>query len=214
MADAKPEATYTVSSSSTAPRRGVVANVVAHFKRFWWLHLIVLVCVVIVIIFPMSVSTFLQSPIKSVYILTRKKSIYVAYPKIAQTDVNNATLNVTSLVFSNPTPNSIHANQTQVLGNKAIYHPKIYSFNASLGLAGAPSPVSYATVPDTQSEDGQVIVVDATLPLNNIGAATDFTKAVLASDTWELSVYGRPELREMVLPKSTVTFNKTVKMTG
>lgn len=143
-----------------------------------------------------------------------KNRIYVGYPRIAQTDVNNASLNVTSLVFSDPTPDTIHVNQTQVLGNKAIYHPKIYSFNASLGLAGSPVPVSYATVPETQSNDGQVVIVDATLQLHNIDAATNFTKAVLASDTWDLSVYGRPQLKEMVLPISTVTFNKTIEMKG
>lgn len=146
--------------------------------------------------------------------LLKLSSIYVAYPKIAQSDVNKATLNVTSLVFSNPTPDSIHVNQTQVLGNKAIYHPKIYSFNASLGLAGAPEPVSYATVPETASNDGQVIIVDTTLQLRNQDAVTDFTKTVLASKNWDLNVYGRPELKEMVLPKSTVTFNKTIEMTG
>lgn len=123
-------------------------------------------------------------------------------------------MNVTSLVFSDPTPDTIHVNQTQVLGNKAIYHPKIYSFNASLGLAGAPEPVSYATVPETASNDGQVIIVDTTLQLRNLEAVTNFTKAVLGSDTWDLNVYGRPELKEMVLPKSTVTFNKTIEMTG
>jgi hypothetical protein len=83
-----------------------------------------------------------------------------------------------------------------------------------LGLAGSPVPVSYATVPETQSNDGQVVIVDATLQLHNIDAATNFTKAVLASDTWDLSVYGRPQLKEMVLPISTVTFNKTIEMKG
>lgn len=100
------------------------------------------------------------------------------------------------------------------MGNKAIYHPKIYSFNASLGLAGAPEPVSYATVPETASNDGQVIIVDTTLQLRSLEAVTNFTKVALASETWELNIYGRPELKEMVLPKSTVTFNKTIEMTG
>lgn len=117
-------------------------------------------------------------------------------------------------MFSDPTPDTIHVNQTQVLGNKETYHPKIYSFNASLGLAGAAEPVSYATVPETASNDGQIIIVDDTLQLRNLDAATEFAKTVLGSDTWELAVYGRPQLREMVLPKSTVTFNKTIKMTG
>lgn len=140
--------------------------------------------------------------------------IYVGYPKIAQSDVNKSKLNITNLVFSDPTPDSIHINQTQVLTNHAIYHPKIFSFNATVSLAGATAPLTVVTVPKIQAENGAIINVDAVVQLNNTAAVTEFTKAVLGSEYFGMNIYGRPVLKEGPLPKSTVTFNKTVNMTG
>jgi hypothetical protein len=144
--------------------------------------------------------------------------VYVGYPRIAQDDVNKATLNVTELIFSDPTPSSIHINQTQVLGNKAIYHPTIFAFNATIALVGATgAAATLATVPIPQvgAEDGAIINVDTTLALNTSSdAVTNFTEAVLGKDTFELNFYGRPDLKEGPLPTNTVTFNKTVTMKG
>jgi hypothetical protein len=140
--------------------------------------------------------------------------IYVGYPRIAQSDVNKATLNITSMVFSNPSPTSIHVNQTQVLGNKAIYHPTIYAFNATIMLVGATAPLATVPVPRFQAEDGAVIDIDTDLALNSTDAVTNFTKAVLGTESFELNFYGRPQLKEGPLPTNTVTFNKTVTMIG
>lgn len=140
--------------------------------------------------------------------------VYVGYPRIAQGDVNKATLNITNLVFSNPSPTSIHINQTQVLGNKAIYHPTIYGFNATIMLVGATAPLATLAVPQTEAEDGAIIVVNTDLSFANSDAVTNFTKAVLGTESFELNIYGRPDLKEGPLPTSTVTFNKTVAMNG
>ncbi|RAO69376.1 uncharacterized protein BHQ10_005388 [Talaromyces amestolkiae] len=173
--------------------RGFLGAVGAHFKKWWWLHLIIFAAVVLIITLPL---------------------IYVGYPRIAQSDVNKATLNITNLVFSNPSANSIHINQTQVLGNKAIYHPTIFAFNATIMLVGATAPLATLAVPRTEAEDGAVIDVNTDLTFANSDAVTNFTKAVLGTESFELNVYGRPDLKEGPLPTSTVTFNKTVAMNG
>jgi Protein of unknown function (DUF3712) len=139
----------------------------------------------------------------------------VAYPRIAQSDVNKSSLNITTLAFSNPTPSSIGANQTQVLTNKASYHPTIYAFNASISLVGATAALSSALIPRIQANNGAVINVDTTLALDaSSDAVTNFTMAVLGAETFALNFYGTPELKEGALPKEKVTFNKTVTMTG
>ncbi|KAH8700683.1 hypothetical protein BGW36DRAFT_357336 [Talaromyces proteolyticus] len=192
MSDTKPDVVHQGYVNGTA-KPSFLSRVGAHFKKWWWVHVIILIICVLVVVLPL---------------------VYVGYPRIAQNDVNDSTLNVTQLVFSDPAPNTIHVNQTQVLGNKAIYHPKIFAFNASLGLAGAAAPVAYVMVPQIQAEDGAIINVDTTLQLYNLDATTEFTKAVLTSETFYLNIYGKPELKEMVLPTSQVTFNKTVPMKG
>jgi N-acetyl-gamma-glutamylphosphate reductase len=128
--------------------------------------------------------------------------------------VNKSTLNITGLVFSNPTPTSIHINQTQVLGNKAIYHPTIYAFNATIMLVGATAPLATVAIPQTEAEDGVVIDVDTDLTFDNSDAVMNFTKAVLSTESFGLNVYGKPDLKEGPLPTSQVTFNKTVTMNG
>ncbi|GAM37840.1 hypothetical protein TCE0_033r08097 [Talaromyces pinophilus] len=188
----KPEVQY-VATTQPVASRGFLGAVGAHFKKWWWVHLIIFAAVVLIITLPL---------------------IYVGYPRIAQSDVNKSTLNITNLVFSNPSPTSIHINQTQILGNKAIYHPTIYAFNATIMLVGATAPLATVSIPRLQAEDGAVIVVDTDLALNNSDAVTDFTKAVLGTEKFELNFYGRPDLKEGPLPTSTVTFNKTVAMNG
>lgn len=81
-------------------------------------------------------------------------------------------------------------------------------------LVGATAPLAIVAVPRVQAEDGAVIVVDTDLALNNSDAVTNFTKAVLGTEKFELNIYGRPDLKEGPLPTSTVTFNKTVAMNG
>lgn len=140
--------------------------------------------------------------------------MYVAYPRIAQHDVDASTLNITQLVITDPTPDSIHVTQTQVLGNKAAYHPTIYAFNATISMVGAAAPIATALVPQIQANDGQIIHVDQVLQLSDASAMADFSKAMLNNEAVELNFYGRPDLKEGGLPKKVVTFNKTVTLRG
>lgn len=81
-------------------------------------------------------------------------------------------------------------------------------------LVGATAPLATVLVPKTQAEDGAVIDVNTDLTFANSDAVTNFTKAVLGTESFELNIYGRPDLKEGPLPTSTVTFNKTVAMNG
>ncbi|OKL59514.1 hypothetical protein UA08_05107 [Talaromyces atroroseus] len=194
MADDKAKVQQVDETTTPAVKRSFFARVGAHYRKWWWLHLIILVVVVLVITLPI---------------------VYVAYPRIAQSDVNKSSLNITNLVFSNPTPSSIHANQTQVLTNKASYHPTIYAFNASISLPGASAPLSTVLIPRLQANDGEIINVDATLALNqSTDAVANFTMAVLGLESFQLNFYGRPDLKEGALPREKVSFNKTVTMNG
>ena len=104
------------------------------------------------------------------------------------------------MVFSDPTPNSIHVNQTQVLSSKSSYHPTIFGFNASISLVGAT-----ALIPRSKAQNGEVINVDDTLALSETsGAVNNFTLAVLGLETFQMNIYGKPGLKQGVLPTDTV----------
>lgn len=81
-------------------------------------------------------------------------------------------------------------------------------------LVGATAPLAIVAIPKVQAEDGAVIDVNTDLALNDSDAVTNFTKAVLGTESFELNIYGRPDLKEGPLPTNTVTFNKTVPMKG
>ncbi|KAL1988072.1 hypothetical protein VTN96DRAFT_1103 [Rasamsonia emersonii] len=195
MADkAETQPTQTAIEANSVPaKRGFPSRLGAHYKKWWWLHLLVLIVIVLVITLPV---------------------VYVAYPRIAQHDVDASTLNITQLVITDPTPDSIHVTQTQVLGNKAAYHPTIYAFNATISMVGAAAPIATALVPQIQANDGQIIHVDQVLQLSDASAMADFSKAMLNNEAVELNFYGRPDLKEGGLPKKVVTFNKTVTLRG
>lgn len=138
----------------------------------------------------------------------------MGYPRIAQNQVTDSTLNITSMVIADPTPNSFHLMQTQVIGSHSSYHPKIYSFLASVSLLGSAHAFTSVQVPEVQSKDGAEVNVDQIVDLSNADAFGDFAQAVMLNEDVELNIYGRPDLREGSLPKTTVTYNKTVSMKG
>ncbi|KAJ5670730.1 uncharacterized protein N7477_006093 [Penicillium maclennaniae] len=168
-------------------------RVKTHFKKWWWVHLIIFIAVFLIILLPV---------------------VYVAYPKIAQHDVNDSTLNITSMVISNPTPESFNLMQTQVIGSHSSFHPKIYAFEAVVSLLGAALPFATVDVPSVTSSDGAKLVVEQTVDLSNASAFGGFAAAVMLNEEVSLNIYGKPGLKEGGLPKTTVTYNKTVTMKG
>ena len=139
--------------------------------------------------------------------------VYVAYPKIAQDAVNDSTLDIREMIISDPTPESFHLEQRQVLGSDSPYHPKIYKFNSAVSLAGA-DPFAYVEVPEVKSKDGVEIHFEQKVDLTDASAFGDFTTAVMLNEEVSLNIYGRPDLKQGGLPKVTVDYNKTVVMKG
>lgn len=194
MSTAKPEFVEEESHMTSTPtKKSFGARLVAHFKKWWWVHLIIFIACFLIILFPV---------------------IYVAYPKIAQDAVNDSTLKITEMVLSDPTPESFHLEQSQVLGSDSSYHPQIYAFNSSVSLAGAADPFAYINVPAVKSKDGAEIHLEQNVDLADASAFGDFTTAVVLNEEVSLNIYGRPELKQGGLPKTTVTYNKTVVMKG
>ncbi|KAI2793271.1 hypothetical protein POX_b03324 [Penicillium oxalicum] len=178
-------------SSMAKPSFG--ARLKAHFKKWWWVHLIIFIVVVLVIVLPV---------------------IFVGYPNIAQDQVNDSTLNITSMIIADPTPDSFRLIQTQVLGSKSSFHPKIYSFLASVSLAGAARAFTSVQVPEVTSRDGVEISMNQTVDLSNADAFGDFAKSVMLQEEVQLEISGRPQLQQGSLPKTTVNYDKTVTMKG
>ncbi|KAJ5525899.1 hypothetical protein N7494_012549 [Penicillium frequentans] len=189
----KPESEVMETIAVPPAKRSFGSRAATHFKKWWWVHLIVLIIVVLVVTLPV---------------------IYVAYPNIAQRDINRSTLSITSMVISDPKPESFVLNQTQVIGSKSSYHPEIYGFDAAVSLLGAASAFATVKVPAVKSKDGAEVVVSQSLDLSDASAFSDYCTAVMMNEEVSLNIYGKPQLQQGSLPKTTVTYNKTVTMKG
>lgn len=126
--------------------------------------------------------------------------------------MNDSTLTITQMTITDPAPDSLHLNLTQVIGSHSHYHPWFDEFDANVTLLGSATPFAVLQIPRVQSKDGAVVRVDQRLQLDNVSAFGEYSKAVMLNEEVNLNVYGRPKMREGKLPKITVTYNKTVTM--
>ncbi|EEP81897.1 predicted protein [Uncinocarpus reesii 1704] len=165
----------------------------AHCKRFWWAYVIGFIVVLLVVILPV---------------------IYVGYPNIAQRDVNRSTLEITEMEITDPSPDSFHIRLTQVIGSKSKYHPNLDAFNADVSLPNSDEPFLKLNVPAVKAVDGAVAKIDQDVDLPNGDAFAAYSLAVMKQEEVSMIVFGETGLKEGSLPKTTVTYNKTVTMKG
>ncbi|KAF9884420.1 hypothetical protein FE257_001751 [Aspergillus nanangensis] len=165
----------------------------AHFRRFWWVHLIVIVVVTLCISLPV---------------------VYVGYPRIAQSDINKSTLEVKSMSITEPTPDSFQLDQEQVIGSSSIFHPTIFAFDAQVKLAGTETPFATVQVPQIQANDGVEVHINQHVDLSSADAFGAFATAVMVNEEVNLNVYGEPQLKQGPLKTITVNYNKTATMKG
>lgn len=138
---------------------------------------------------------------------------YVVIPTIAQSGVNDSTLEVISLELTNPSPTSFHMKQVTRLNSTSQYHPWLDPFNASLSLAGS-SSYGQILLPGTQSLDSQFIIIEQDVQITDMAAFTAYNVALLGNAGVTVAVDGQTLLHEGAFPASTVNFNKRVAMKG
>ncbi len=164
-----------------------------HFRKWWWAHLI----------------AFLLITLLFVLIL-----LYAAYPKIAQSNIDHASsLNVTQLIFSNPSATGFHLFQNSTITNTAPYHPQLDAFNATLALEGG-QPYASIEIGHLHAQRTTVAVVDQDVTLTDVNAFTEYNKAVLNQDEVSVAIKGETTIHEMAFPETNIKYAKTTSMQG
>ncbi|OJD15190.1 hypothetical protein AJ78_04553 [Emergomyces pasteurianus Ep9510] len=177
-----------------APKRTFGSRMKTNLKKFWWLYLGIFIAVVLVVVLPI---------------------IYVAYPNMAQRDVNKSTLTIDSMEITDPAPDAFRIRVVQTIGSKSKYHPNLDAFNATVALAGANTTLFALQAPAVKAVDGAKSTIDQRISLDgHVGAFTDYSIRVMKSETVQLEINGRTGLREGSLPKTTVDYNKLITMKG
>ncbi|KAI9734221.1 MAG: hypothetical protein M1834_002323 [Cirrosporium novae-zelandiae] len=180
-----------VSEYETTPTFG--QRVKKNLKRFWWLYLIVLIIIVLIIVLLI---------------------VYVAYPKIAQSDINKSTLYIQSQAFTDPTTSSIRVTQHGFTHSSSSYHPQLDSWNASLYVGAATTPFAYVQIPHMHATSTATQDINQTLQISHLGRMTSYVTTVLGSAEYQLRIKGRVKLHEMAFPATTVDYDKTVTLKG
>ncbi|KAF2397606.1 hypothetical protein EJ06DRAFT_481937 [Trichodelitschia bisporula] len=195
MPDYKNDTLEHVSSPgySAPPRKQ--GKLKAHFRRFWWLHLIIFIIG---------------------FLLVLLLLMFVGIPNIAQNGINDAELELESQVVMDPTPDSVQLAMTTISKSKSSFEPWLDSFEAALFLEG-PEPIQpfgYITIPRVKATHRSIIFVNQTLEIKNLRQFEEYNKVVMNSETYRVGIRGRMGLKQGGFPKTNVNFNKIVTSKG
>lgn len=141
----------------------------------------------------------------------------MGFPHIAQKNVNDSTLDIQSMILTNPTPHSFDLQQQSVIRSGSSYHPRLDAFNATLSVEDAAidkSPFASMQLPAVHATAEAQVNVNQIVQITDMGQFTDYTKVVLASEKYRIAVRGRIGLHESGLPATTVDYNKVVTLKG
>lgn len=179
-------------AGAAQPKPSFMQRYKAHTKKWWWVHLLILIAVTLIITLPL---------------------IYVGFPRIAQSGVDGAAVDITNLVVTNPTPHSFHLIQDSVSMSNNTYHPYLDEFNVSLSLVGS-APYAMIQLPGLTSGTSIPIHIEQDVQILDVDAYTEYNVALLNNEEIQVRVNGSTSLHEMQLPVTEVTYDKTTTIKG
>ncbi|KAI9050650.1 hypothetical protein LZ554_005807 [Drepanopeziza brunnea f. sp. 'monogermtubi'] len=179
------------------PKRTFGQKAKRHCARFWWIHVIVF-CLIVMIV------TLLV--------------VYVGFPKIAQQDVDDSSLEFREGSFTNPTSNSIRITQEATLHNPSTFKPTLDEFPADLylvtnGTYGAEKMLTLP-MPSIHARKRTNSSIDADVPISSVDQVSAYAVTVMTNEYVTTALVGKTKLRLGKLPVQTVTFNSTSTYKG
>lgn len=141
-------------------------------------------------------------------------------PKIAQDGVNDSSLEITQLNFTDPSPQTIVLSQMGTLHSPSMYTPTLDPFNASSYLVTngqyASTPMVIIPLPKIHAlhPSSVITVQNQELSIVSTDALSDYATAVLSNEFVTTALVGSTRLHEGALPVITVKYNKTSTYRG
>ena len=143
--------------------------------------------------------------------------LYVAFPKKAQEQVNDARLEITDQEIYDAKPESFGLRQTAVTTSDSDDHPTLDEFEAALFLESTLpdiEPFGYITIPRKKYEDETVVKINQTVEITSLEQFTRYNQIVLGTEEFRIAIRGRTDLELGALPETTIDFNKVATMKG
>ncbi|KAF5248469.1 hypothetical protein FANTH_5870 [Fusarium anthophilum] len=189
----KNEVTQTENGTVPRSKKRTCAR---HCKRFWWVYLIIL-CIIVVIVVPVI--------------------ILVAVPKIAQSKINEAKLEIQSVRILNAESDAYLMEIDSSITTDGKIHANVDPFEADMYLEDWPAHAAFATVkmPETNSNKHQVVNVSQQVTITDMEEFTRFNVWFHNNETVRVTVYGKTKVKPSGLTrKYGVTFKKTLELKG
>ncbi|KAI0874123.1 hypothetical protein GGS24DRAFT_516901 [Hypoxylon argillaceum] len=168
-----------------------------HFRRFWWVYLLVFLVIATVVIVP--------------------SVLLVAVPKLAQQRLNGAKLTIDGISITDTQPESLVLAINSTIKADDSVHATINPFRGTLYLADVDPPLAFAYVdfPQTTSSSLQAVNVTQEMRILDVGNLTAFTTALLSNDFVSVQVKGDTHIHVRGISRAySATFDKTVTLKG
>ncbi|KAF4462498.1 hypothetical protein FALBO_10689 [Fusarium albosuccineum] len=186
-----------VTQTERGPVRGSKKRSCArHCKRFWWIHLIVLCCIVVLVV-PLI--------------------IFVAVPKIAQDKMNKAKLEIQGVNVLDAHSDSYLMEINSTITTDGKIHAKVDPFEGEMYLEDWPAHAAFATLrfPETNANKHQVVNVSQQVEITDLEEFTRFNIWFHNNETVRVTIKGRTKVKPSGLTrKYGVDFKKTVTLNG
>lgn len=143
--------------------------------------------------------------------------MFVGLPNIAQDGLDKAELLMVSQVVSDPSPKSVHLNQTTKSISHSPFAPYLGEFRAALFLESTMPdivPFGFLTIPGVKATKEVLINVDQTMDIQDMEQFIAYNTLFSQEKEFRLAMRGRCSLKQPGLPTVYVDFNKVIMMPG
>jgi len=188
-----------LEQTNGATTLGKREKVKKHYKKWWWVYLILFCAGVLIVTLPI---------------------IYVGFPNIAQSGVSKARLEVTGLDFFNPTPDSIQVTERIITHNPSMYTPTLDPWSGGTYVVTngtySEKPILYLPVPKTHTLHplSNAAIVNATVPIFDQDQIALYATQLLSLSQVTTALVGKPVLHIGKLPAIHVKYNSSTTYNG
>ncbi|KAI1075810.1 hypothetical protein F5B20DRAFT_558723 [Whalleya microplaca] len=172
-------------------------GVKTHCKRYWWIHVLLLIIIIAVAVVP---SVLLQ-----------------AVPRTAQRKLDEASLTIDGIIISNTQTDSLNMAINSTITTGGDQRATIDGFEGTMHLADVDPPLAFAKInfPETTSDTLQTVNISQEVPITDLNAFTTFNKYLIERENVNILVKGDTHIHVKGISRTyPVAFRKTVPLKG
>ncbi|PSR82272.1 hypothetical protein BD289DRAFT_371512 [Coniella lustricola] len=189
-------ATRTGAGGGAAYPRSRGKRVGGHCKKWWWLYLLILVCLIVLIVCLV---------------------LFVAVPKMIQSRINAAKLNIQGITITQTQSQNFTMAINSTIEADSSIHAVIDSFSGNMYLEDWAPQTPFVSVkfPQTTSASETAVNITQFTDILDLNAFTVFNQWLLTNSSLNVSVEGNTHVKiSGISHKYPVHFKKTLNIAG